>query len=225
MAAPLTSVVQKALKKHTATVIFIHGLGDSGSGWAPVARELSQHLPHVKFVLPNAPVQPVTLNNGFKMPSWYDIYTLGDINRREDQEGMLRSVASINKLISEEVDQDIPSERIVVAGFSQGAAMTLLTGLTSERKLAGMAALSGYLPLRSLIFSMASDVSRSLPIFMAHGQEDEVVSYHFGQQSAEALKQKKYNVDFHTYPNMGHSSCLEEVQELTRFLARVLPEN
>ncbi|KAJ1955519.1 hypothetical protein IWQ62_005510, partial [Dispira parvispora] len=117
----------------------MHGLGDSGHGWAPVFRDIRGFLPHVKFIFPHASVQPVTLNGGMAMPSWYDIFTLDKINAKEDREGMLRTIAHVNELITEEIETSkLSSDRIVVAGFSQGAAMALLTGLTSERKLAGM---------------------------------------------------------------------------------------
>ncbi|KAJ1915344.1 hypothetical protein IWQ60_008469, partial [Tieghemiomyces parasiticus] len=132
MAAPLTSVVVKALEKHTATVIILHGLGDTGNG---------------------CPDLPITLNNGYKMPAWYDIRSLDKLDGFEDEQGMLRTVSSINRLLGEEISEEVPSSRIVLAGFSQGSAMTLLTLLTSERKFAGAAVLSGYLPLSNKIFA------------------------------------------------------------------------
>ncbi|KAJ1660144.1 hypothetical protein IWQ61_000875 [Dispira simplex] len=224
-ATVLQSVVLAATKKHTATVIFMHGLGDSGHGWASVIRDIRGLLPHVKFILPHAPSQPVTLNGGMRMPSWYDIFSLDKINAKEDREGMLRAITRINELVTEEMESSkLPSDRIVVAGFSQGAALALLTGLTSERKLAGMAALSGYLPLREDIFAMAADANKNTPIFMAHGDSDMVVNYQFGKGSAELLKQHHYQVDFNTYEGLGHSALPEELQDLARFFWKVLPE-
>ncbi|KAJ1655992.1 hypothetical protein IWQ61_004355 [Dispira simplex] len=223
-ATVLQSVVLAATKKHTATVIFMHGLGDSGHGWASVIRDIRGLLPHVKFILPHAPSQPVTLNGGMRMPSWYDIFSLDKINAKEDREGMLHAITRINELVTEEMESSkLPSDRIVVAGFSQGAALALLTGLTSERKLAGMAALSGYLPLREDIFAMATDASKNTPIFMAHGDSDMVVNYQFGKGSAELLKQHHYQVDFNTYEDLGHSAFPEELQDLARFFWKVLP--
>ncbi|KAJ1972868.1 hypothetical protein H4R34_005262 [Dimargaris verticillata] len=225
MSAPLGKIVQTALSTHTATVIFIHGLGDSGHGWAPVAKELAKILPHVKFILPHAPAQPVTLNFGMEMPSWYDIKSLDKIDDTEDEAGILQSVARINQLIGDEVNNNIPAHRVAVAGFSQGAAVSLLTGLTSERKLGAIAALSGYLPLSTKVFSMASDANKQTPIFMGHGDEDEVVRFQYGQGSSEALKAKGYTVAFHKYPHMAHSCCNDEIRDLAMFLASALPNN
>ena len=168
MAAPraLQSITIPATAKHTATVIFLHGLGDSGAGWAPVARLLSRNpnLQHIKWVLPHAPVQRVTLNMGMSMPSWFDIATLtfnnpaGDASaaaaagirgdRLEDQDGILNSAMAVGRLIAKEVDDEgIEAKRILLGGFSQGAALGLVTGLTSERRLAGLVCLSGWLPM------------------------------------------------------------------------------
>ncbi|KAK9720710.1 hypothetical protein K7432_003986 [Basidiobolus ranarum] len=220
-ARALTSVIQAARGKHSATVIFIHGLGDSGNGWAPATASIAPLLPHVKFVLPNAPNQPVTLNNGMAMPSWYDIYSLEAIDREEDEKGMLASSRSINSLIQKEIDAGIPANRIVLAGFSQGSAMSLLTGLTTEYKIAGIVALSGYLPLRNTIFSMVAD--KKVPIFMGHGTADPVVQFQFGQMSSEQLQAKGYNVEFHAYPGMAHSCCDEELRHMAKFLQTVIP--
>ncbi|CAG8748110.1 10779_t:CDS:2, partial [Gigaspora rosea] len=152
----LTSVVFNPIKTHTATVVFSHGLGDSGDGIAPAFLSLSKMLGHVKFIFPNAPSRPITVNGGMIMPAWYDISSLGEnieeIN--EDEEGMLNSVRGINGIIRDEIDSGIPSNRIVIGGFSQGSAMALLVGLTSEYRFAGIAVLSGYLPLRNKIFKI-----------------------------------------------------------------------
>ncbi|KAJ1927906.1 hypothetical protein EC988_010201, partial [Linderina pennispora] len=161
MSAPsaLTSVVLKARAQHTASVIFLHGLGDSGHGWAPVAQILSRTLPHVKFILPNAPESPVTLNFGMSMPSWYDIRSLERVTKDEDEAGMRESMIKVNKIISDEVAAGISPERIVLGGFSQGGAMTLFTGLQSELKLGGLIVLSAYLPIRDRIFQLATEAS------------------------------------------------------------------
>ncbi|ORX90284.1 Phospholipase/carboxylesterase [Basidiobolus meristosporus CBS 931.73] len=220
-ARALTSVIQAAKGKHSATVIFLHGLGDSGNGWAPATAAIAPLLPHVKFVLPNAPAQPVTLNFGMAMPSWYDIYSLDSINREEDEKGLLESSRIINTLIQKEIDNGIPANRIVLAGFSQGSAMSLLTGLTTEYKVAGIIGLSGYLPIRNKIFSMVSD--NKPPIFMGHGTSDPVVQFQFGQGSSELLEAKGYNVEFHAYPGMAHSCCDEELSDMAKFLEKVIP--
>ncbi|KAI8598516.1 Phospholipase/carboxylesterase/thioesterase [Dissophora ornata] len=227
MAAPLkklTSIVQKASAKHTATVIFIHGLGDSGAGWAPVGEQLGEVLPHVKFIFPNAPSMPVTLNYGMKMPSWYDIKELSSINQEQDEDGMLKSRQQLMQIVREEVEENgIPANRIVVGGFSQGCVMGLLTGLTSEYKFAGIVSFSGYMPLHNKIMNMATDANRKTPILWGHGDADQVVNYDYGVQSVELLKKNKFNVKFNTYRNMGHGSCPQEIRDLLAFLKETIP--
>ncbi|KAF9356714.1 hypothetical protein BGX26_004870 [Mortierella sp. AD094] len=219
MSAPLkklTSVIQAASGKHSATVIFIHGLGDSGAGWAPVGEDLGRFLPHVKFIFPNAPNMPVTLNYGMQMPSWYDIKSLGNLDQEQDE--------AVMQIIREEVDEHgIPANRIVIGGFSQGCVMGLMTGLTSEYKFAGIVSLSGYMPLHKKIMSMVTDANRKTPIFWGHGDADQVVQYQFGERSVELLKQNKYNVKFNTYRNMGHSSSPQEIRDLLEFLKETIP--
>ncbi|KAK9764589.1 hypothetical protein K7432_007770 [Basidiobolus ranarum] len=217
----LSKVIQAASGKHTATVFFLHGLGDSGSGWAPATAFLAPMLSHVKFVLPNAPNRPVTLNQGMTMPSWYDIYSPDAINRAEDKNGMLESSRDIKKLIDEEIDAGIAANRIVIAGFSQGSAMALLTGLTIKHKLAGIIGLSGYLPLRHNIFSMTTE--NKIPIFMGHGTDDPVVPYQFGQMSSEQLQTQGYDVKFHAYPGMEHSCSEEELDDMAKFINKIIP--
>ncbi|KAF9905105.1 hypothetical protein EC991_001991 [Linnemannia zychae] len=221
----LTAVVHDATAKHTATVIFMHGFGDSGAGWAPVGEQLGEYAPHVKFIFPNAPALPITANGGMLSPAWYDILSLGSIERTDDEEGMLRSRQQIMELIREEVDRyNIPANRIVLGGFSQGCVLSIFTALTSEYRFAGVAALSGYLPLRAKIMDMATDTNRKTPIFWGHGDSDQVVKYKFGEQSVEFLKDNKYSVRFHTYPRMGHSACNEELRDLLSFFQEVIPE-
>ncbi|PIA19596.1 acyl-protein thioesterase-1 [Coemansia reversa NRRL 1564] len=220
----LSSVVLQARSAHTASVIFIHGLGDSGNGWKPVAQLLSQNMPHVKFVLPHAPEQPVTLNGGFRMPSWYDIRSLDSIASNEDEDGMNTSMQKINDLIRAEIDSGTPANRIVLGGFSQGGAMTLFTGLQSEYRLAGLAVLSAYLPIRQRILTRATDSSKHTPIFHGHGTADEIVLYQYGEMTHNVLKKSGYNVEFHSYEHMGHSTCEDEIRDLNAFLRKCIPE-
>ncbi|KAF9583596.1 hypothetical protein BGW38_009087 [Lunasporangiospora selenospora] len=222
----LTSVIQNATAKHSATVIFIHGLGDSGQGWAPVGEELGQYLPHVKFIFPNAPSQPVTLNFGMRMPSWYDIVDLGDLNQEQDEKGMLASRQQVMQIVRDEIEENgIPANRIVIGGFSQGCVMGLLTGLTAEYKFAGIVSLSGYVPLHKKFMNMVSDANRKTPIFWGHGDADQVVRYPYGVNSVDLLKANKYNVNFNTYPGMGHGSCNQEIRDLLAFLKQTIPED
>jgi len=238
MAAPaLKSLIVPASSKHTATVIFSHGLGDTSAGWSFLAETLGPKIPFVKWILPNAPVQAVTLNMGMRMPSWYqpmsralsppqfDIAAL-DAAGNEDERGMLESVRAINQIVGQEVDSGISPARIIIGGFSQGAVVSLLCGLTSERKLGGVVVLSGFLPLRSKLPSMRTDVSKDLPIFWGHGDSDPVVRYSWGTASLAALrdKLKMPNVRFDTYKGMEHSACPQELKDLEGWLAERLPK-
>ncbi|EJD01534.1 Phospholipase/carboxylesterase [Fomitiporia mediterranea MF3/22] len=231
----LEHLVVKAASKHTATVIFVHGLGDTGEGWEPVAKMLSKDegLKHVKWVLPHAPIKPVTANMGMSMPSWFDIYDFG-FNAREDEKGMLETTVSLNALITDEVDNGIPASRVVLGGFSQGGAMSLLTGLTSERKLTGIAVLSGWLPLRSKFVSMMSDHAKKLPIFWGHGTNDPLVRPEIANASRQFLedqmgikgasKEDPTGLEFHPYPGLEHSAAPEEIGDLGSWLKRVVPQ-
>jgi phospholipase/carboxylesterase len=205
----------------TRTVIVLHGLGDSGHGFAPVAEELDlSTLGPVRFVLPHAPEQPVTVNGGYVMRAWYDI--LGtDLARIEDEPGLRKSATQIEALIARENARGVPSSRIVLMGFSQGCAMTLLTGLRHRERLAGLAGLSGYLPLAATTAAERSEANRDVPLFLAHGTQDPVVPYPRGVASRDALAALGYAIEWHAYP-MPHSVCAQEIADLNRWLLRVL---
>ncbi|KAL0078122.1 Phospholipase/carboxylesterase/thioesterase [Phycomyces blakesleeanus] len=220
----LSSVIINASTKQTATVVWMHGLGDSGAGWSFLAEQLSGLFPYVKWILPNAPSIPVTLNGGMSMPAWFDIKELGRKNATsEDRDGMLQSVTTINKILRDEVDKGIPANRIVLGGFSQGSVMSLLAGLTSEYKLAAIIGCSGWLPMPDRIQNMASDANKKTPILMCHGDADPVVNYTFGKESAERLQQLKYDVEFKTYHNLGHSAAPQELLDISSFLKKNIP--
>jgi phospholipase/carboxylesterase len=205
----------------TRTVIVLHGLGDSGHGFAPVAEELDlSALGPVRFVLPHAPEQPVTVNGGYVMRAWYDI--LGtNLARIEDEPGLRKSATQIEALIASENARGVPSSRIVLMGFSQGCAMTLLTGLRHRERLAGLAGLSGYLPLAATTAAERSEANRDVPLFLAHGTQDPVVPYPSGVASRDALAALGYTIEWHEYP-MPHSVCAQEIADLNRWLLRVL---
>ncbi|KZS97848.1 Phospholipase/carboxylesterase [Sistotremastrum niveocremeum HHB9708] len=223
------------IAQHTATVIFLHGLGDTGEGWKFMADMFAPKLPHVKWILPHAFNQPVTINFGMECPSWYDIQSLDKIDGPEDEKGMLVSSRQINQLITAEVDAGIKSDRIVLGGFSQGAAMSLLTGLTTERRLAGLVALSGYAPLRNKLKSMLSDHAKKLPIFMGHGTADPVVKFEIGQKSAQILTSEfglkcasstaedMTGVIFNQYDGLQHSADPRELRALLEWMGKVIP--
>jgi phospholipase/carboxylesterase len=204
-----------------ATIIILHGLGADGNDFVPVAQELDLGaIGDVRFILPHAPVMPVTINNGYRMRAWYDI--LGtEIVDRQDEAGLRRSLADVEALIDREKERGIPSHRIVLAGFSQGCAMALLTGVRHRDRLAGVAGLSGYLPLAASTAAERSEANRATPVFLAHGTEDNVVACARGRDSRDTLQALGYEVEWHEYP-MPHSVCMEEIQDLNRWLLRVL---
>ncbi|OMJ19751.1 Acyl-protein thioesterase 1 [Smittium culicis] len=214
-----------AAQKHTASFIFLHGLGDTGHGWSTIAGQLAEKLPHVRFIFPHAPERPITLNFGMEMPGWYDIVSLADFDK-QDEPGLMESRTKISELIEAEISLGIESDRIAIGGFSQGAAMSYLTGLTYPKKLAGIAILSGYLPIHKKIFSLENiDVNRKIRIFSAHGTADPVVRYELGENSVKELQKNGYSVQFCSYPGMEHSSSEQELRDLAGFLSTVLPKN
>ncbi|KAI0838156.1 Phospholipase/carboxylesterase [Hypoxylon sp. FL0890] len=220
-----------AAAKHTATVIFVHGLGDTGYGWASAVENWRrrQRLDEVKFVLPHAPRIPITAAEGMPMPGWYDIFALSgrtdDIRKDQDERGILQSRDYLHGLIQAEMDSGIPANRIVLGGFSQGGAISLFTGLTAKVKLAGIVALSSYLPLDSKFpdFLKENDHNRKTPVLMCHGDEDNVVPMNFGKMSYEMLKSQGFDVTMKIYPGMPHSACVEELDEVETFLRSRLP--
>ena len=207
--------------KPTATILIMHGLGADGRDFLPVAEQLDlSSVGPVRFLFPSAPSLPVTINGGYVMPAWYDI--LGtDLVRREDEGGLRQSQATIDALITKEIDRGIAAHRIVGAGFSQGCAMALMTGLRFHQRLGGIAALSGYLPLATTTAAERSAVNAGLPIFMAHGTRDGVVPIARAEASRDALAALGYGVDWHPYP-MEHSVCPQEIADLGAWLQRVL---
>lgn len=204
----------------TAAVIFLHGLGDSGLGWSSAFP--LRALDHVKAILPSAPAQAVSLNMGMTMPSWFDLRGL-DEDAADDEEGITEAVARVNRIIDNQMREGIPSERIVVAGFSQGGAVALTAGLRSGRKLAGVVALSTWLPMRDKYPGDMVEMSKELEFFMGHGTADQVVSYRFGDKCAQLLRGWERRVEFHAYPGLMHSASAGEMEDVRDFIARVLP--
>lgn len=219
--AGLEAIEMSTGAEPAATVVVLHGLGADGNDFVPIVQALDlTAVGPVRFVLPHAPVIPVTINNGHRMRAWYDI--LGpDLVRREDEAGLRRSRDDVEALLARERERGMPAERIVLAGFSQGCAMALLTGLRHRQRLAGIAGLSGYLPLAQHTAAERSDANALTPIFMGHGQQDEVVAIERGRASRDLLRQQGYQVEWHEYA-MGHSVSLEEIADLNRWLVGVL---
>lgn len=210
--------------KKTAVVIFSHGLGDTSRGWTFLVEQFHSRMPWIKWILPDAPVQPVTLNGGLQMPSWFDIAAL-DPGAPEDEKGLLESVGLINQYVQREIDNGIPAERIIVGGFSQGATIGILTGLTNPHKLAGAVSLSGFLQLTDNLKELRKPHSVSLPVFWGHGTDDDLVRYSWGQESVEFLVKTlgMKRVDFKTYQGLGHSASQKEIEEMMTWIAAKLP--
>jgi len=227
MAAPRPLIVP-AVKRHTATVIMAHGLGDSGAGWVSLAENWRrrQKLEEVKFIFPNAPNIPITVNMGMRMPGWYDIVSFDDLQgREEDEAGILKSREYLHALIKGETDAGIPSNRIILGGFSQGGAMSLFSGLTCPTQLAGVFGLSSYLVLRNKVKELIppSNPNKDTPIFMGHGDIDQVVKTKWGVQTAELMKEWGYNVNLKMYRGLAHSATPEEIDDLEAYIKERLP--
>ncbi len=203
------------------SVIVLHGLGADGNDFVPVARELElAPVGPVRFVFPHAPVMPVTINNGYRMRAWYDILGV-DLVRREDEAGLRHSLTLVEELIAREKERGSAASRIVIAGFSQGCAMALLTGLRHKERLAGIVGMSGYLPLADTLAKERTDANALTPLFLAHGQQDGVVPIERAVASRDALRGLGYDVEWHEYP-MAHSVCMEEINDLSGWLLKVL---
>jgi phospholipase/carboxylesterase len=208
----------------TAAVIWLHGLGADGNDFAGLVPELDlSACPPIRFVFPHAPSMPVTINGGYVMPAWYDIRGT-DLVSRQDDAGIRQSASAIEALIELEASRGIPYENIVLAGFSQGCAMALHTGLRFKHSLAGIMALSGYLPLADTFAAERHPANASTPIFMAHGSMDPVVVPARGESSRDLLSSLGYPVQWHTYP-MQHSVHPREIADIAVFLARVLGQD
>jgi phospholipase/carboxylesterase len=205
-----------------ASIIILHGLGADGNDFVPVAHELDlTAVGPVRFVFPHAPTRPVTINGGYVMPAWYDILGLDSHQQREDEAGLRESQALVEGLIAKEKARGVPARRIVLAGFSQGCAMTLMTGLRHDERLAGLVGLSGYLPLATKAEAERHAANRDTPIFLAHGSGDPVIPIARARQSRDALTAMGHAVEWHEYP-MPHSVCGPEIADLNRWLLKVL---
>jgi len=205
----------------TASIIILHGLGADGNDFVPVAQEMNlTSIGPVRFVFPHGPTRPVTINGGHVMRAWYDI--LGtDIARREDEAGLRASQALVEELIARERARGIPASRIVLGGFSQGCAMTFMTGLRHGERLAGLLGMSGYLPLADTTAAERSAANADVPIFQAHGRADPVIALARATASRDALLALGYPVEWHEYP-MPHSVCAQEIADMNRWLLKVL---
>ena len=220
------SEVLEAIEMQTAAnpqhcVIWMHGLGADGHDFAPIVPELG--LPRaaaVRFIFPHAPMQPVTINNGYVMRAWYDILE-PDLVRREDERGLRASQAQIETLVARETSRGIKASNLVLAGFSQGGAIAFQTGLRHAERLGGIMALSTYLPIANTVAAERSAANQDVPIFMAHGTQDPVIVLPRAVSSRDKLTELGYSVEWHQYA-MPHSVCPEEIRDIGAWLRKVL---
>jgi phospholipase/carboxylesterase len=218
------SVVLEPAATADAAVIWLHGLGADGYDFVPIVEEL--RLPPtmaVRFIFPHARPRPVTINNGFVMRAWYDITSLGP-DRKEDDAGIRESASVVDQYVQQQNAAGIDTKRIVIAGFSQGGAIALQAALRQAQRLAGVMALSTYLPLRDTLAAEASPANRDVPILMCHGLRDGVVPATLGKASRDLLVSLGYQVEWQSYP-MEHQVCMEEVLDISRWLQARLARN
>ncbi|XP_041758975.1 acyl-protein thioesterase 2 [Coregonus clupeaformis] len=225
MSVPLLAeaVTVSGTEKETAAVIFLHGLGDSGHGWADTMTAI--RLPHVKYICPHAPRIPVTLNMKMTMPSWFDLMGLSP-DSPEDEAGIKRAAENIKAIIDHEAKNGIPANRVMLGGFSQGGALSLYTALTCQQQLAGVVALSCWLPLhKSFPQAASASGNRDMPILQCHGEMDPMIPVQFGAMTAEKLKiiVNPQKITFRTYPGLMHSSCPQEMAAVKEFIEKQLP--
>ncbi len=202
------------------SVIWLHGLGADGADFAPIVQQLNlpATLP-LRFIFPHAPVRPITINGGYPMRAWYDISS-AVFQHQHDWEGIDATLQQVNAMISAEIARGIPANKIILAGFSQGAVITLLTGLRSTQQLGGLLALSGYLPTPAQCIAHATHAAKQTPIFIAHGTQDTLVNYEYGEQAARALQQNGFNITWQHYP-MAHTVCAKEIADIAAWLQKI----
>ena len=200
------------------SVIWLHGLGADGNDFVPVVKELGlpENLP-LRFIFPHAPMRPVTINAGHVMRAWYDIIDIGSNERKVDEAGIRESQQAIEAFIEREISRGVAANKIVLAGFSQGGAIALQTGLRHQQALAGILALSTYLPLAASLATEGSSANRDIPIFMAHGNQDNVIPISIAENSRKELGRQGYKVEWHEYP-MPHSVSMEEIEHIGAWL-------
>ena len=215
----LAAIEMETAENPTASIIWLHGLGADGNDFAPIVPELRLPKAAIRFVFPHAPVRPVTINGGMRMRAWYDI--TDGANRREDERGVRASQVLIEALIGREKERGTKAGRLVLAGFSQGGAIALHTGLRHPERIAGIMALSTYVPVEEKLSAEASTANRDVPIFMGHGSDDPIIPLVRAEQSRNLLKSLGYPAEWHKYA-MPHSVCPEELADIGTWLGKVL---
>jgi phospholipase/carboxylesterase len=216
-AMPLPTVEHETGANPRYSILWLHGLGADGNDFAPIVPELVDPAwPALRFVFPHAPVQPVSINGGVPMRAWYDIHGF-DAQARQDEAGIRASIAAVEALIARENERGVPDENIFLVGFSQGGAIALSAGLRHPRALAGIVALSAYVPISGLLAAERHAANAATPIFWGHGSADPVVLYQRGVASRDLLQSLGYTVDWHSYP-MPHAVCAQEIADLRQWL-------
>lgn len=217
----LDAIIIETQQQPDAAVIWLHGLGADGNDFVPIVEQLQLPSDYaIRFIFPNAPLRPITINQGYQMPGWYDVSSLS-IVEQEDEAGIRESSAILKQLCESQEASGIDAGRIVVAGFSQGGAIALHCGCRYPRPLAGIMALSTYLPLPDTLADEISEAAAETAIFMAHGRQDDVVAYDYAKQSMARLETNSLEVHWHEY-DMGHAVCLEEIQHIRQWLTEIL---
>ena len=215
------AVISEPKKTHKASIIWLHGLGADGHDFEPIVSELglSDEL-GIRFVFPHAPIRPITINGGMSMRAWYDVRS-PNLREMEDAQSIKASSNLINQYIQSEIDSGINANKIIIAGFSQGGAIALHTGLRYPAKLAGLIALSTYLPLPDQLAEEASNENKGIPIIMGHGISDPIIPIEQGRASCETMKKSSYVIDWHEYM-MQHAVCIEEINAIGAWIKRLL---
>jgi phospholipase/carboxylesterase len=220
MTFELSTIEIQPTADHHYSIIWLHGLGADGHDFEDIAGQLHLNAaPHIRFIFPNAPIQPVTINGGMQMRAWYDILVM-QLEREVDRNGIYQSASLIEQLIAREKDNGIASENILLAGFSQGGVIALHVGLRYPEKLAGMIALSSYLPTIDQLNTEASAANQATPIFMAHGIVDSIVDVEAGKAVYDQLHALGYPIQWHDYL-MEHTLCVEEIEHLSTFINNI----
>jgi phospholipase/carboxylesterase len=216
MSEPLQSVVIEPEQEANATVIWLHGLGADGHDFEPIVPYLNlKEDAQVRFIFPHAPSMPISMNMGYVMPAWFDILALDGTGRKIDSQQLLASAMQVHKLIDKEIEKGIDSERIILIGFSQGGAVNFQAGLTYDKPLAGMLALSSFFPTAEEV--IPHPANQNLPILVCHGTHDAILDISLAEKSLEALKALGYQPKYLTYP-MGHTVCPQQIQDISSWL-------
>jgi phospholipase/carboxylesterase len=215
------AVIIEPVNPATASVIWLHGLGANGHDFEPIVPQISKDvIRQTRFIFPHAPQRPITINGGMIMSGWYDVVGM-DLTDRQDAQGIYDSEQILCNYVTQEIEQGIPTNRIVLAGFSQGGAIALHTGLRYPLAFAGIMALSTYLPLADTVENEIHVANRQTTVFMAHGQSDQVISLVHAEHSRTKLEKFGYSVEWHSY-NMQHNVCIEEIADISHWLSACL---